>query len=152
MRTTNHNLSLIYSSTGTSPHELGLPVRTNMLTRELHRAWAGQFTSITSFHNISYCFGGSPWHNPYDACLEGTHTKAHKFLVKPLPILGIVGVLSKLEWYRIRTHISFISKITIFSWSYSPSKPFNGMNHHSKVSTSFQSHMFPSRVVQFLID
>ena len=29
MRTTNHNLSLIYSSTGTSPHELGLPVKTN---------------------------------------------------------------------------------------------------------------------------
>ena len=112
MRTTNHNLSLIYSSTGTSPHELGLPVRTNLLTRELHRAWAGQFTSFTSFRNISYCFGGSPWHNPYDACLEGTHTKAHKFLVKPVPILGIVGVLSKLEWYRIRTQPSVFVNFT----------------------------------------
>ena len=29
MRTTNHNLSLTYSSTGTSPHELGLPVKTH---------------------------------------------------------------------------------------------------------------------------
>ena len=29
MRIINHNLSLTYSSTGTSPHELGLPVKTD---------------------------------------------------------------------------------------------------------------------------
>ena len=65
--------------------------------------------TFTSFRIISYrffCGRGSFRHNPDDACLEGTHTKTHKLPVKPYPDSGIVGVLVKLEWYRIRTQPS----------------------------------------------
>ena len=84
MRIINHNLSLTYSSTGTSPHELGLPVKTD-----------GQLGNCTGlgpdillfFNVVSFfcCGGGSFRHNPDDACLEGTHTKVHNLLVKPYP-------------------------------------------------------------------
>ena len=112
MRTTNPNLSFTYSSIGTSPHEFGLPVKTD--SQPGNCTGLGPDIHLISRHFTSlHQYGGSLKHNPYDACSEGTHTKIHKFPAKPYPDSGIVGVLVKLEWYRIRTQPSvFFVKFT----------------------------------------
>ena len=82
MRIINHNLSLTYPSIGTSPHELGLPVKTRGQPGNCTGLGPDIHLFLTSFLFLG---GGSFRHNPDDACLEGTHTKVHKLLVKPYP-------------------------------------------------------------------
>ena len=85
---------------------------------------------FTSFHFIG---GGSFRHNPDDACLEGTHTKVHKFPVKPYPLSGIVGVLKNWNGIASEPNHQFLPKSLCYSRVIFTFKTFSRMTHHSKV-------------------
>ena len=130
MRIINHNLSITYPSIGTSPHEFGLPVMSDRHPGNCTGLGSDIHLIFTSFHFIC---GGSFRHDPYDACLEGTHTKVHKLPVKPYPLSGIVGVLYNWNGIASEPNHQFLSKSPCYSSVIFTFKTFSRMTHHSMV-------------------
>ena len=105
MRIINHNLSLTYPSIGTSPHELGLPVKTNRQP--------GNFTGLgPDIHLISHHFtfnGGSLGITSMTLVQREPILRHINFQLKPYPYLGIVGVLKNWKGIASEPNHQFLS-------------------------------------------
>ena len=129
MRIINHNLSITYPSTGTSPMSLA----SQWCRSAILGTAQGLGRTFISFARHFTFPGGSFRRNPYDACSEGTHTKVHKLPVKPYPLSGIVGVRKNWNGIASEPNHQFLSKSLCYSRVIFTFKTFNRMTHHSKV-------------------